>query len=89
MIHTVSDLRKGLALIGPVATTTDFSTLLSLSLMTVKTWGGRSFDFHGACDLVFMNTPSYDGGAGLELHRKLAVLFVGSNLLTPANPLFL
>lgn len=32
-----------------------------------KTWSGDWFDFHGMCDLVLLDHPTYDGGAGLSI----------------------
>lgn len=35
-----------------------------------KTWTGTKFDYHGECDLVLVNHPSYDNGKGLRLHIR-------------------
>lgn len=35
-----------------------------------KTWTGEFFDFHGACDLVFMHSPNYANGLGLDVHVR-------------------
>jgi hypothetical protein len=35
-----------------------------------KTWLGSSFDFHGECDLILLNAPSFDGGRGFQIHVR-------------------
>jgi hypothetical protein len=35
-----------------------------------KTWLGSSFDFHGECDLILLDAPSFDGGRGLQIHVR-------------------
>ena len=42
-----------------------------------KTWNNTYFDFHGQCDMVLLSNPSFDGGAGLEVHvRKYRSLYL-------------
>jgi len=35
-----------------------------------KTWTGDKFDYHGECDLVLVDNPSFEGGLGLKLHIR-------------------
>eukprot|EP00797_Seminavis_robusta_P031262 Sro673_g185321.2 (413) ;mRNA; r:48182-49420 len=35
-----------------------------------KTWAGKWYDFHGACDLVFLSNPSFAHGTGLDIHIR-------------------
>ena len=35
-----------------------------------KTWTGHKYDYHGECDLVLVNNPSFAGGKGLRLHIR-------------------
>jgi len=36
----------------------------------INTWGGESYDFHGACDLVLFSNPSFDNGSGVDVHIR-------------------
>jgi peptidyl-Lys metalloendopeptidase len=38
-----------------------------------KTWHGSHFDFHGECDLVLLDAPSFDGGRGLRIHVRTQI----------------
>lgn len=33
-------------------------------------WGGHKFDFHGACDMVFLNNPDFNNGQGMRIHMR-------------------
>ncbi|CAB9528575.1 expressed unknown protein [Seminavis robusta] len=35
-----------------------------------KTWANKWYDFHGACDLVFISNPKFSQGTGLEIHIR-------------------
>ena len=35
-----------------------------------QSWGGQWYDFHGACDLVFLSNPSFQNGLGLDIHIR-------------------
>ncbi|CAB9518248.1 expressed unknown protein [Seminavis robusta] len=35
-----------------------------------KTWVGEWFDFHGECDLVFIDSPKFGHGTGLAIHIR-------------------
>ncbi|CAB9519684.1 expressed unknown protein [Seminavis robusta] len=35
-----------------------------------KSWAGEWFDFHGECDLVFINSPKFGHGTGLAVHIR-------------------
>jgi len=35
-----------------------------------KDWSGEDFDFHGECDLVLGNAPSFGNGQGLNVHVR-------------------
>jgi hypothetical protein len=35
-----------------------------------KTWLGSNFDFHGECDLVLLDAPSFGGGQGFKVHVR-------------------
>ncbi len=39
----------------------------------LKTWMGEVYDFHGACDLVLVKTPTFHNGAGLDLHIRTKI----------------
>jgi hypothetical protein len=34
------------------------------------TWNGEKFDFHGECDLVFIQNPRFRQGLGLNIHMR-------------------
>lgn len=38
-----------------------------------KTFGGEAFDFHGQCDLVMLQNPSFAGGLGLNVHIRTRI----------------
>lgn len=38
-----------------------------------KTWAGDTFDFHGACDLVMLDNPSFANGLGLKIHIRTKI----------------
>lgn len=40
----------------------------------VLTWGGEQFDFHGACDLVLVDSPNFDDGKGLTIHIRTKIV---------------
>jgi hypothetical protein len=35
-----------------------------------KTWTGEKFDYHGECDLVLVDQPSFNNGQGLRIHIR-------------------
>lgn len=35
-----------------------------------KTWTGEKFDYHGECDLVLIDNPSFNEGQGLRVHIR-------------------
>jgi len=35
-----------------------------------KTWTGTKFDYHGECDLVLLDHPSFNDGQGLRVHIR-------------------
>lgn len=35
-----------------------------------KTWTGDKYDYHGECDLVLVDNPSFSNGLGLRLHIR-------------------
>jgi hypothetical protein len=35
-----------------------------------KTWSGSKYDYHGACDLVLLNAPSFAFSTGLDIHIR-------------------
>lgn len=36
----------------------------------MQTWTGEKFDYHGECDLVLVNNPSFNNGQGLRVHIR-------------------
>jgi hypothetical protein len=38
--------------------------------MTTQTWTGEKYDYHGECDLVLVDNPTFNGGQGLKLHIR-------------------
>jgi hypothetical protein len=57
-----------------------------------KTWRGKRYDFHGACDLIFIQSKGFESGLGLDVHIRTkmrgdmsyissAVLRIGSDVL--------
>jgi von Willebrand factor type D domain len=56
------------------------------------TWNGEKFDFHGECDLVFIQNPHFRQGLGLNIHMRtkmrrnwsfvdVAVIQIGDDIL--------
>jgi len=37
------------------------------------TWSGKRFDFHGGCDLVLLDNPSFDNGLGMTIHIRTSI----------------
>lgn len=37
------------------------------------TWGGEKFDFHGGCDLVLLDNPSFHDGLGMTIHIRTKI----------------
>lgn len=35
-----------------------------------KTWSGDKYDYHGECDLVLVDQPSFSNGKGLKIHIR-------------------
>lgn len=35
-----------------------------------KTWSGKKYDFHGACDMVLLKNPNFAHGLGLDIHIR-------------------
>jgi len=61
-----------------------------------KTWRGEKFDYHGECDLVLIDHPTFADGLGLRLHVRTTrvgyfsyieeiALAIGTNTLVFAN----
>ena len=44
--------------------------LISCSLVQCQTWTGDKYDYHGECDLVLVNNPSFMDGLGLRVHIR-------------------
>jgi von Willebrand factor type D domain len=38
------------------------------------TWNGSKFDFHGECDLVFVQSPAFNHGLGLDIHVRTKIV---------------
>jgi hypothetical protein len=38
------------------------------------TWNGSKFDFHGECDLVFVHSPAFHNGLGLDIHVRTKIV---------------
>jgi hypothetical protein len=38
------------------------------------TWNGSKFDFHGECDLVFVHSPAFHDGLGLDIHVRTKIV---------------
>jgi len=36
----------------------------------IKTWSGEMYDFHGSCDLVMLQNPSFGMGIGMDIHIR-------------------
>lgn len=49
-----------------------------------STWYGESFDFHGACDLVMVDNPSFANGLGLKIHIRTTISTWWSHISTAA-----
>lgn len=47
--------------------------LLSITLLPPQSWSGTWFDFNGQCDLVFLGSPSFARGLGLDIHIRTTV----------------
>jgi hypothetical protein len=35
-----------------------------------KTWSGKHYDFHGACDLVLIKSSTFESGLGIDVHIR-------------------
>lgn len=35
-----------------------------------KTWNGKNYDFHGACDLLLLQNPNFSNGLGMNIHIR-------------------
>jgi hypothetical protein len=57
-----------------------------------KAWRGQHYDFHGACDLIFLQSKEFESGMGLDVHIRTkirgdmsyissAVLRIGADVL--------
>jgi len=42
-------------------------------MMTPQTWDGQWYDFHGECDLSFLNNPTFDAETGMWIQGKFHV----------------
>jgi len=40
----------------------------------VKVWNGESFDFHGSCDLVLLDNPTFRNGLGMSIHIRTKIV---------------
>lgn len=69
-----------------------------LPLLATQTWTGDKYDYHGECDLVLLDNPSFADGLGLRLHIRTtrvkyfsfierAALQIGNNTLEFDNDL--
>jgi len=38
-----------------------------------QTWDGQWYDFHGECDLTFLNNPAFAEGTGMWVQRKFPI----------------
>jgi hypothetical protein len=38
-----------------------------------KTWSGRYYGYHGECDMIMMESPSFGAGLGLDLHIRTTI----------------
>ena len=47
-----------------------------------KTWSHEKFDFHGACDLVLLNNPTFGNGLGMDIHIRTKIRFSWSYIET-------
>jgi hypothetical protein len=36
-------------------------------------WSGHRFDFHGGCDLVLIQNPTFNNGQGLYIHIRTKI----------------
>jgi hypothetical protein len=43
-----------------------------------QTWNSDYFDFHGECDLVFLNAPNFADGLGLTIHLRTKIRYAYS-----------
>ena len=47
---------------------------------------GKEFDFHGGCDLVLLQNPSFSNGLGLNVHVRTRSVMEGFPPPTPMPP---
>lgn len=40
----------------------------------MKKWNGDTFDFHGACDLVLLDNPTFHNGTGMTIHIRTKIV---------------
>lgn len=50
----------------------------------IKAWSGKSFDFHGGCDLVLLDNPSFHDGLGMAIHVRTHIVSWWSHIATAA-----
>lgn len=36
----------------------------------IKAWNGEQYDFHGVCDLVMLQNPTFNSGVGMDIHIR-------------------
>jgi hypothetical protein len=50
-----------------------------------KTWRGQHYDFHGECDLIFLQNKDFESGLGMDLHirtkMRRAISYISSAVL--------
>jgi len=40
----------------------------------IVSWGGQKWDFHGGCDLVLVDNPSFHNGLGMTIHIRTKIV---------------
>lgn len=50
----------------------------------IQTWGGSWYDFHGQCDLVYLENPGFGAGDGLTVHIRTSPRYQYSFIETAA-----
>jgi len=40
----------------------------------IQTWSGKEYDFHGGCDLLFLDNPSFHNGLGMTIHVRTKIV---------------
>ena len=50
----------------------------------MKLWNGEYYDYHGQCDLVFVEAPEFGNGVGLTIHLRTTIRYDYSYVDTAA-----